>query len=95
MKEVLRILTLIDTLRNEGNAFVKECNCNNAFIRYTSAINYCDNHSKMGSICYSNRAFCLIKMGKTTEALEDCILAVSLDDKNIKAETTKKKHDGY
>ncbi|XP_038601418.1 sperm-associated antigen 1 [Tachyglossus aculeatus] len=69
------------TLKEEGNAFVKNGNYNEAVSKYQECLKI--NPSE--GVIYTNRALCYLKLGKFEEAKQDCDQVLQLESSNIKA----------
>ncbi|XP_051996619.1 mitochondrial import receptor subunit TOM34-like [Xyrauchen texanus] len=69
------------TLKEEGNAFVKQGEHKNAVEKYTQSLS----QDPTEVTTYTNRALCYLSLKKYKEAISDCDEALKLDSANIKA----------
>uniref|UniRef100_A0A8D0BFH2 Mitochondrial import receptor subunit TOM34 n=1 Tax=Salvator merianae TaxID=96440 RepID=A0A8D0BFH2_SALMN len=70
-----------NTLKLEGNEFVKKGDYKKAVEKYTESLKLC----KLESATYTNRALCYLNLKQYKEAIQDCTEALKLDPKNVKA----------
>lgn len=67
--------------KTRGNDCVKAGQFQKAIHYYTEAIRL----NKFDAVYFSNRAHCYLKMNRYLECVEDCTIAIGLDDKCVKA----------
>lgn len=67
--------------KTRGNDCVKAAEYQKAIKYYTEAIRL--NNSE--PVYYTNRALCFLKLSKFNECIDDCSMAIRLDDKAVKA----------
>ncbi|XP_066481394.1 mitochondrial import receptor subunit TOM34 [Tiliqua scincoides] len=70
-----------NTLKQEGNEFVKKGNYKKAVEKYTESLQL----HKLECATYTNRALCYLNLKRYKEAIQDCTEALKLDTKNVKA----------
>nr|XP_060628180.1 mitochondrial import receptor subunit TOM34 [Anolis sagrei ordinatus] len=70
-----------NTLKLEGNEFVKKGNYKKAVEKYTQSLKL----HKLECATYTNRALCYLNLKQYKEAIQDCSEALKIDPKNIKA----------
>ncbi|KAK7285648.1 hypothetical protein RJT34_20425 [Clitoria ternatea] len=86
------IPTACDKWRLRGNLEYKEGNLSKAEEFYTLGINSVPSSERSGScvkpllLCYSNRAATCMSLGRIREAIEDCMMAATLDPTFLKVQ---------
>ncbi|KAJ4833116.1 hypothetical protein Tsubulata_006218 [Turnera subulata] len=70
----------------EGNQLFGKGQYEEALLQYDAALQSAPENSKeLRSICHSNRAICLLKLGKYDDAIKECTKALELNPSYIKA----------
>ena len=84
-RKCLELLTNIKTKKDEGNALFKEEKYQEALDVYTEALQVDKFHARANAKLFCNRAACFSKLGKHSEAIDDCTKAIQLDRSYQKA----------
>ncbi|XP_038611031.1 peptidyl-prolyl cis-trans isomerase D [Tachyglossus aculeatus] len=95
LKDVDKILTVAEDLKNIGNTFFKSQNWELAIKKYSKVLRYvecskaaAEDTSKLNPValsCILNIAACKLKMSNWQGAIESCIEALAIDPSNTKA----------
>ncbi|XP_070247959.1 sperm-associated antigen 1 [Myotis yumanensis] len=72
---------MFQTLKEEGNQYVKDKNYKDALSKYSECLQINDKECAI----YTNRALCYLKLCQFEEAKQDCDQALRIDDGNVKA----------
>eukprot|EP00092_Neocalanus_flemingeri_P010374 GFUD01011181.1.p1 GENE.GFUD01011181.1~~GFUD01011181.1.p1 ORF type:complete len:971 (+),score=255.23 GFUD01011181.1:112-2913(+) len=78
-KKCLELATGIKVKKEEGNALFKDGKYDEAFKLYTEALEIDKFNIVTNAKLYFNRALVYVKLGKLSEAIEDCTQAIHLD----------------
>uniref|UniRef100_A0A0B8RPL9 Peptidyl-prolyl cis-trans isomerase D n=1 Tax=Philothamnus irregularis TaxID=1899461 RepID=A0A0B8RPL9_9SAUR len=96
LKEVDKIVTVAEDVKNIGNSFFKSQNWAMAVKKYSKSLRYIDaskavaeeESAKLNSValtCYLNTAACKLKLLEWQDAIENCAKALAIDPTNTKA----------
>ncbi|KAI1143791.1 hypothetical protein F5Y05DRAFT_362585 [Hypoxylon sp. FL0543] len=85
----LRTVQKLDRMKEEGNTDYKAGRFQNAFDKYSAALEVDPGNRGTNSKLYQNRALCRLKLKQFNEAIADCEKAISLDPTYTKARKTK------
>jgi len=84
-KKCRELLTNIRAKKDEGNALFKQEKYQEALDIYSEALVIDKFHARANAKLYCNRAACYSKVGKFSEAIDDCSKAIQLDKSYQKA----------
>ncbi|ORZ36261.1 hypothetical protein BCR44DRAFT_1433104 [Catenaria anguillulae PL171] len=83
-RKMFKLVKQVDSVKERGNAAFKAGKWQDAHDLYTEALALDPGNRPMASKLYSNRSLMLTKLGKLTEAIEDCNRALDIDEKFYK-----------